>query len=188
MSNPADHARTTRSDAVHNRKRILAAAAILFSESGVRVPVREVAERAGVGMGTLYRHFPTRADLVIACYRHQVEATAEEGPRLLSASATPADALQAWIAVFVDFLVAKHGLADALGDDTESSAELHRYFVERLVPVCADLLDAAVPGGSAISAYTLLRGVGNLCIGGSAVQYDPRELARILVNGVLVAE
>jgi AcrR family transcriptional regulator len=138
-------------------------------------------------MGTLYRHFPTRADLVVAVYRHQVDAAAAAGPDLLRESATATQALHAWVEVFVDLLSTKHGLADALNGDTDSFAALHRYFVERLVPVCADLLDAAAPEGSPIDAYALLRGIGNLCIGGPVPEYAPVQLAHLLVSGVLSA-
>jgi len=182
---PDARSRSKRTDAVRNRQQLLDAAAAVFLDSGVNAPVRQVAERAGVGMGTLYRHFPTRADLVVAVYRHQVDAAAEAGPRLLRDGSDPAGALQSWIALFVDFLVTKHGLADVLNGDAESFAVLHRYFLDRLVPVCAELLDAAAPGGAPIAAYTLLRGVGNLCIGGAAAEYDPGELARLLVAGIL---
>ena len=72
-----------RADARRNEQALLDAAAALFVASGVEVPVRDIAARAGVGMGTIYRHFPTRADLIIAVYRHQVEACAEAGPALL---------------------------------------------------------------------------------------------------------
>jgi AcrR family transcriptional regulator len=78
---------------------LLAAAAAVFVESGVDAPVREIATRAGVGMGTIYRHFPTRPALVVAVYRHQVEACAEAGPRLLTESPTAEAALRAWVAL-----------------------------------------------------------------------------------------
>ena len=178
-------ARGRRRDAVRNEQQILDAAAAVFVESGIRAPVRSIAERAGVGMGTLYRHFPTRADLVVAVYRHQVDAAAAAGPDLLRESATATQALHAWVEVFVDLLTTKHGLADALNGDTDSFAALHRYFVERLVPVCADLLDTAAPEGSPIEAYALVRGIGNLCIGGPAAEYAPVQLAHLLVSGVL---
>ena len=78
-----------RSDARRNEETLLAAAAAAFVASGVDVPVRDIAARAGVGVGTIYRHFPTRADLVVAVYRHQVEACAQAGPTLLDDSARP---------------------------------------------------------------------------------------------------
>jgi len=175
-----------RADARRNEQALLDAAAALFVASGVEVPVRDIAARAGVGMGTIYRHFPTRADLIIAVYRHQVEACAEAGPALLASSPTPHAALAHWIDLFVDFLVTKHGLAAALRSDDTGFAALHAYFLDRLVPVCAQLLDAAVAVGEirpGLDALTLMYGVGNLCIG---ADNDPRYDARLLV-GLLIA-
>src|ERR1035438_992984 len=102
-----------RADARRNEETLLDAAAAAFVTSGVDVPVRDIAAKAGVGVGTIYRHFPTRADLIVAVYRHQVEACAEAGPVLLASSSTPHAALARWINLFVDFLVTKHGLAAA---------------------------------------------------------------------------
>src|ERR1700750_145433 len=86
-----------RADARRNEQALLAAAAAVFVASGVEAPVRDIAAAAGVGMGTLTRHFPPRADLVIAVYRHQVEACAEAGPALLAGSSSPHAALGQWI-------------------------------------------------------------------------------------------
>src|SRR5689334_5917970 len=122
---------------------LLDAAAAVFVASGVEAPVRDIAARAGVGVATIYRHFPTRADLIIAVYRHQVEACAEAGPALLATSASPYAALGRWINLFVDFLATKHGLAAVLQSDNTAFGTLHAYFVDRLIPVCAQLLDAA---------------------------------------------
>src|SRR5262249_1260361 len=117
-------------------KTLLDAAAAVFVASGVEAPVRDIAAKAGVGMGTIYRHFPTRADLIIAVYRHQVEACAEAGPALLETSPTPYAALGQWTNLFVDFLVTKHGLATVLQSDNAGFDTLHAYFLDRLVPVC----------------------------------------------------
>ncbi len=106
-----------RADARRNEAALLEAAAAVFVTSGVEAPVRDIAARAGVGVGTIYRHFPTRADLVVAVYRHQVEACAEAGPTLLAGATRPYEALVRWIDLFVDFLVTKHGLAEALQSD-----------------------------------------------------------------------
>lgn len=111
---PGSSARSKRKDARRNQQTLLDAAAAVFVASGVEAPVRDIAAKAGVGMGTIYRHFPTRADLVIAVYRHQVDACAEAGPALLAASPTPHAALGRWVDLFVDFLVTKHGLAAAM--------------------------------------------------------------------------
>src|SRR5689334_18050590 len=109
-----------RADARRNQEALLDAAAAAFVSSGVDVPVREIAAKAGVGVGTIYRHFPTRADLIVAVYHHQIEACAEAGPALLAESDSPHDALGRWIDLFVDFLVTKHGLAEAFRSDNAS--------------------------------------------------------------------
>jgi AcrR family transcriptional regulator len=177
-----------RADARRNEQILLEAAAAAFLTSGVDVPVRDIAAKAGVGVGTIYRHFPTRADLIVAVYRHQVEACAEAGPHLLATSATPHAALAAWINLFVDFLVTKHGLADALQSDNAAFQTLHAYFVDRLVPVCATLLTAATAAGEAVpdlEPIALMRAVGNLCIGAeNTPNYDARRMVGILIEGL----
>jgi AcrR family transcriptional regulator len=178
-----------RADARRNEQTLLAAAAAVFVTSGVEAPVRDIAAEAGVGMGTIYRHFPTRADLIIAVYRHQVEACAEAGPALLASSRTPHGALTRWIDLFVDFLVTKHGLAAVMQADNAGFDALHTYFLDRLVPVCAQLLDAAAAAGEIrpdLDAYELMRGIGNLCVGvENDPRYDPRRMVRLLTAGLL---
>jgi AcrR family transcriptional regulator len=177
-----------RADARRNEEALLDAAAAAFVTSGVHVPVRDIAAKAGVGIGTIYRHFPTRADLIVAVYRHQVEACAEAGPSLLANSSSPHAALASWINLFVDFLITKHGLADALQSDDPAFEALHAYFLDRLIPVCAQLLDAAAAAGETLSdldAFELLRGVGNLCIGAdSNPRYDARRMVELLIAGL----
>lgn len=180
--------RSKRADAVRNQQTLLAAAAEVFVASGVDAPIREIAARAGVGVATIYRHFPTRADLVVAVYRHQVEACAEAGPSLLADAGSPFAALRQWIDLFVDFLVTKHGLANALQSDNSGFEALHTYFVDRLMPVCAQLLDAAADAGEIrtdTQPYELLRGIGNLCVGRDGdPRYDPRRLIELLLQGL----
>ncbi|MFD5716378.1 TetR/AcrR family transcriptional regulator [Streptomyces sp. NPDC127036] len=180
--------RAKRADARRNQESLLDAAAAIFAESGVEAPVRDVAARAGVGTATIYRHFPTRADLIIAVYRHQVEACAEAGPALLAAGPSPYTALTRWIDLFVDFLVTKHGLAAVLQPDNTAFDGLHTYFLDRLLPVCTQLLDAAADSGEIrpdLKAYELMRGVGNLCIGaGNDPRYDARRLVTLLIAGL----
>ena len=177
-----------RADARRNEATLLDAAAAAFVTSGVDVPVRDIAAKAGVGIGTIYRHFPTRADLIVAVYRHQVEACAEAGPALLASSSTPHAALAQWINLFVDFLVTKHGLAQALQSDAAAFETLHAYFLDRLVPVCAQLLDAAATAGeirAGTDAYELMLGVGNLCIGAdSNPRYDARRMVGLVIAGL----
>ncbi len=187
---PAAAAPRKRADARRNEATLLDAAAAAFVESGVSVPVRDIAARAGVGVGTIYRHFPTRADLIIAVYRHQIEACAQAGPILLAGQDRPHNALACWIGMFVDFLVTKHGLAEVLRPDAAAFQALHAYFIDRLVPVCGQLLAAAAAAGEirpGLDALELLRGVGNLCVGaGSDPRYNPRHLAELLIDGLRV--
>ncbi|WTW95797.1 TetR/AcrR family transcriptional regulator [Streptomycetaceae bacterium NBC_01309] len=184
----ASSAASKRKDARRNQQTLLDAAAAVFVTSGVDAPVREIAAEAGVGMGTIYRHFPTRADLIVAVYRHQVDTCADAGPALLAEAPTPHTALGSWTDLFVDFLVTKHGLAAAMQSDNAGFETLHAYFLDRLVPVCAQLLDAAVASGEIrpdIEAYQLMRGIGNLCIGAdSDPRYDARRLVALLVEGL----
>jgi AcrR family transcriptional regulator len=177
-----------RADARRNEQTLLAAAARVFVASGVEAPVRDIAAAAGVGMGTIYRHFPTRADLIVAVYRHQVDACAEAGPALLASGGTPHAALAQWIDLFVDFLITKHGLAAALQSDKARFETLHADFLDRLVPVCGHLLDAAADAGEirpGMEAYALLRAVGNLCVGADGdARYDARRMVGLLVAGL----
>jgi AcrR family transcriptional regulator len=181
-------ARNKRADAQRNEQALLAAAAAVFVKSGVEAPVRDIAAAAGVGIGTIYRHFPTRADLVVAVYRHQVEACAEAGPVLLANSSSPHAALHQWVNLFVDFLVTKHGLAAILRPDSADFSVLHAYFLDRLRPVCAQLLAAAAEAGEIsadIDAYELLRAIGNLCVGADSDQhYNARRMVELLIAGL----
>ena len=177
-----------RSDARRNEATLLAAAAAAFIASGVDVPVRDVAAMAGVGVGTIYRHFPTRADLIVAVYRHQVEACVDAGPTLLRDSKSAHAALTDWIDLFVDFLITKRGLAGALRSDSAAFETLHAYFLDRLVPVCAQLLKAGAAAGEIVpdvEAYELMRGVGNICIGADTdPNYDARRIVQLVIAGL----
>ncbi|MDX6262036.1 MAG: hypothetical protein QOH84_3724 [Kribbellaceae bacterium] len=182
-----------RADARRNEKTLLDAAAAAFVTSGVEVPVRDIAAKAGVGVGTIYRHFPTRADLIVAVYQHQVEACVEAGPALLANSRTPYAALAGWIDLFVDFLVTKHGLAKAMQSGDTAYQTLHGSFIDRLVPVCGQLLDAAAAAGeirSDLDAFELMFAVGNLCAGADygSDRYDARRMVELLVAGLRVSE
>ena len=181
--------RQKRTDAQRNEQALLAAAATVFVTSGVEAPVRDIAAAAGVGVGTIYRHFPTRADLVVAVYRHQVEACAEAGPVLLANSSSPYVALGQWVNLFVDFLVTKHGLAAVLQPNSTGFDALHAYFIDRLVPVCAQLLAAAAQAGEIsadMNAYELMRAIGNLCVGAdNDPRYNARRMVELLIAGLL---
>lgn len=179
-----------RADARRNETALLDAAAAAFVTSGVEAPVRDIAARAGVGVGTVYRHFPTRADLVVAVYRHQVEACVEAGAALLTSEQSPYDALVRWIDMFVDFLVTKHGLAAALRSDSDRFDTLHASITDRLVPVCERLIGAATEAGeirSDLTAFELMFAVGNLCAGADVdPRYDARRVVGLLVAGLRI--
>ncbi len=158
-----------------SRQALLAAATAAFVDHGVQAPVRDIARRAGVGVGTVYRHFPTRADLVSAVYRHQVDECAALASELRKEPVSAAEALNRWIAAFVDFLVTKHGLSVALRSEDPSLQNLHGLVLDELVPACSGLLTASQDAGEVdphITAFKLLRAVGNLCILGPGYSRD----------------
>lgn len=179
-----------RADARRNEQILLDSAAAVFLTHGVDAPVRVIATNAGVGVGTIYRHFPTRADLIVAVYRHQVEALADAAPRYLEGGETPSAALAQWMDRFVDFLVSKHGLAGALRSDDPGFQSLHAYFLDRLVPACASLLTAAVDAGQIrhdVDALALMHATGNLCIGvetRDSTGYDAHLMVGVLIAGL----
>jgi AcrR family transcriptional regulator len=183
---PAPVGRRKRSDARRNQQTLLDAAAVVFVRAGVDAPVRAIAAEAGVGMGTIYRHFPTRADLVVAVFRHQLDALAATASNV--AGETPYDALRSWVGRFADFLVTKHGLAEALQSDRAGFESLHAEFVDRLVPVLDRLLKASAAAGQTradIQAFELMLGIGNLCIGVETYpDYHARRMIDLLLAGL----
>ncbi|MFD9699598.1 TetR/AcrR family transcriptional regulator [Lentzea sp. NPDC059081] len=178
-----------RADARRNAGSVLEAAAEVFVTSGVDAPIREIAGRAGVGTATIYRHYPTRADLIVAVYRSQVQSLSAAGPALLAAEPSPHEALTKWVDQFVDFVVTKQGMALVLQSSEACYDPLHDYFVEHLVPVCTRLLEAAAEAGEIVAgqdAHELMRGVGSICAGATdkEIRYDVRHLVRLLINGL----
>lgn len=105
--------RRLRADAQRNEDRLLEAAAAAFSTYGANASVKDIARAAGVGVGTLYRRFPSKELLIEATYRHEVQDLCDAAPEL-SASHPPEEALRAWMELFLDFMATKHGMADAL--------------------------------------------------------------------------
>lgn len=176
-----------QANARRTRESVLAAAAAVFVEQGVQAPIRDIAGRADVGLGTVYRHFPTRADLVTAVYRHQIDQCAALARELADEPISPAAALTRWIDAFVEFLVTKHGLGAALGSEDPSLENLHALMLDTLVPACAALIEAATGAGElapGIAAYTLMRAVGNLCILGPGYERaDAKHMVARLLAG-----
>ncbi|MFZ6641909.1 TetR/AcrR family transcriptional regulator [Undibacterium sp. TC4M20W] len=179
--------RRVRADAQRSTDALLEAALEVFATSGVDAPVREIAQRAGVGVGTLYRRFPQRSDLVIAVFRHEVDACADAAP-VLAAEYAPGEAVAQWMLRYVDFIAAKRGLAAALHSGNPAFAVLPAYFQQRLEPALSSLLDAAAAAGDMradIAPYDLLRAVANLS---TTTQEGGPEHARrmlaLLVDGL----
>lgn len=155
-----------RADAQRNLDSLLEAAKVVFATSGVDAPVREIAEQAGVGVATVYRHFPQRSDLVAAVFRREVDACAAEAPALAKAHA-PLQALSRWLQRYTRFIATKRGLTAALHSKDPAFDALPAYFEQHLGPALDALLDSAAAAGevrASIPAYDLLRAVANLCV------------------------
>ena len=138
--------RRLRADAQRNSDAVLEAAKAVFGASGVDAPAKEITDLAGVGVGTLYRHFPRRSDLVKAVFRREVDACADAAPAL-SAAHAPGVALAKWLHRYTEFLATKRGLAVALHSGDPAFDELPGYFMQRLGPTLGSLLDAATASG-----------------------------------------
>src|SRR5580692_1532834 len=135
--------RKPRADAVRNRERVLEAAKAVFSAGGPDASLEAVAKRAGVGIGTLYRHFPTREALFEAVYRREVEQLGELADELKS-EASPVEALRRWLRSNVEFVATKKGMAAALALAAGPPSELTAFSYERLTRAVGTLLDRAV--------------------------------------------
>jgi AcrR family transcriptional regulator len=157
--------RQPRADAVRNRERVLDAAKAVFSAGGPDVSLEAVARHAGVGIGTLYRHFPTREALFEAVYRREVEQLADLAEQLKT-EASPVEALRRWLRSNVEFVATKKGMSAALALAVNSSSELSAYSFERLTKAVGALLDRAVAAGEIradISSEDLLRALVGMC-------------------------
>lgn len=179
--------RARRVDAARNLRALLQAAMEVFAESGVDAPVRDIAERAGVGVGTFYRHFPQRADLIVAVMKSQIDDCADAAAGF-ARECEPAEALARWMQRYVDFIATKRGLSSALQSDSAAYAALPDYFYGRLRPALAALLDAAVAAGAIRAGYgadELLRAVATLCKAGpEGDTTETRKMVALMVDGL----
>ena len=158
--------RKPRADAQRNRERVLRAAKSVFSAGGADASLEAVARQAGVGIGTLYRHFPTREALYEAVYRREVEQLTELADELKS-QAAPVEALQRWLRANVEFVATKKGMATALALATHKPTELMAFSYERLTKAIGTLLDRAVSAGELradVSPEDLLRALIGMCL------------------------
>lgn len=162
---PVRTMRRPRADAVRNRERVLEAAKAVFSAGGSEASLEAVARRAEVGIGTLYRHFPTREALFEAVYRREVQQLTELADQL-KVDAAPAEALRRWLRSNVEFVATKKGMSAALALAVHSSSELSAFSYDRLTRAVGDLLDRAVAAGEirpGISPEDLLRALVGMC-------------------------
>src|SRR5919202_6607745 len=165
MDDQTDQTRKPRADAVRNRERVLEAAKLVFSAGGAEASLEAVARRAGVGIGTLYRHFPTREALYEAVYRREVEQLVELAAEL-RAAAGPAEALRRWMRANVEFIATKKGMVATLALAADGSSDLAAYSLDRLTRAVGELLCAAVEAGEIradIGPEDLLRALVGLC-------------------------
>jgi AcrR family transcriptional regulator len=157
--------RKPRADALRNRDRLLEAARTVFSAGGPDASLEAVARKAGVGIGTLYRHFPTREALFEAVYRHEVQQLAELAERLQKEK-RPVEALRQWMHAIVKFVATKKGMSTALTLAIAKDSDLVSYSSDRLTRAIGLLLEPAVATGEIrgdISAEDVLRTVVGIC-------------------------
>jgi AcrR family transcriptional regulator len=156
--------RKPRADAVRNRERVLEAAKAVFSAGGAGASLEAVAQAAGVGIGTLYRHFPTREALFEAVYRREVEQLADLAEQLKQEA--PIDALRHWMRSNVKFVATKKGMSAALALAAYKNSELFSYSFDQLTRAVGGLLDRAIAAGEIrddIGPEDLLRALVGMC-------------------------
>jgi len=179
--------RLVRADARRNIDRLLHTALKVFTTSGVDAPMRDIAAQAGVGVGTIYRHFPRRSDLIAAVFRREIDACAEAAWRL-SRAHEPFDALLKWMDRLVDFVAAKRGLAAALHSGDPALEGLRAYLDDRLRPALQGLLDAAAAAGdlrAGVQPNELLQAAASLCAPARDVGPDhARRMVGLLLDGL----
>jgi AcrR family transcriptional regulator len=179
--------RRVRADALRNLDTLLQAAKTVFTTSGVDAPVREIAEKAGVGVGTVYRHFPQRADLIAAVFRREMDACADAAP-ILAVEYAPFEALANWLQRYAIFVGTKRGLAAALHSGDRAFEALPAHFEQRLRPAFRALFEAAVAAGEIradVEANEVLSAIASLCM--SAHHTGPgyaQRMVALLVDGL----
>jgi len=178
----------TRADARRSLAALLEAAKEVFAVSGVDAPVRMIAERAGVGVGTLYRHFPQRSDLIVAVFRNEVDACTDAATQM-SARYAPGEALDRWLQRFLDFVAAKRGLSAALHSGDPAYEPLPNYLLDRLGPALDGLLRAAAAAGeirSDVEAIDLLLAIARLCSSSDegGITKQSRRMVALLIDGL----
>ncbi|MFF4749342.1 TetR/AcrR family transcriptional regulator [Streptomyces sp. NPDC002514] len=180
----ARHRRPLRADAQRNEDRLLEAAAAAFAREGAGASVKDIARVAGVGIGTLYRRFPSKELLIEAVYRQEVQRLCEVAPHLTT-TLPPVDALRTWMEQFIDFMAAKQGMADALAVVlTDDSERLHTraLLADAITHLLTALADQSV-ARSGVGAQDVLMALGGISL--MAASEEQRELASRLIDLLL---
>ena len=180
--------RPLRADAVRNRERLLETAKAAFAEVGPDLSLDEIARRAGVGIGTLYRHFPSREAVVAAVYEREVRQIAEAARRL-SREAGPLEALRQWMRLFIDYLATKKGLSAALGAMVGNPPPAFAAAGGQITEAMTLLVDRAVASGEVrrdVDVLDLMRGLAGLAYGAATPGWEAGtlRLVDILVDGL----
>ena len=178
--------RRKRADAVRNTGAVLEAAKAVFAESGVDAPMREIAARAGVGVGTIYRNYPQRSDLIIAVFRRELDATAAEAERLAE-DFPPVEALRRWADALGRFVATKRGFASALHSGDPAYQPLPGQFLGVLAPRVQRILDAGAADGTIrpdVRAEDLINALARLS-DASGVP-SSTQMTGVLLDGLVV--
>lgn len=182
--------RKPRADAQRNRIRLLDTAKAAFADKGSAASLDEIARTAGVGAGTLYRHFPTRDALIEAVYRNELDQLVAAAGRL-AGTHPPVTALREWLLVFVDYMATKHGISEALNSMVGSTSDLYSASTAQIKQAIATLIDRAVASGDIrweLDPLDLLRalaGVANIGSGADG-RAAAKRMVDILIAGVRV--
>ena len=179
--------RRQRSDAQRNVLALVQAAKAVFADRGVDAPAKEITDRAGVGVGTLYRHFPRRSDLIVAVMQHEIDDCIDAAAALGTAP-SPLDALLEWTERFTEFVATKRGLASALHSGDPAYDGLPQRLLDQLEPALRTLLARAVAGGSAredVTAREILTTVALICqpVPGQRPGFNQR-MTRVFMQGL----
>ncbi|MEU7695000.1 MULTISPECIES: TetR/AcrR family transcriptional regulator [Microbispora] len=190
MSTPArpPAAKPLRADARRNRERLLDVAARAFSHDGPDVTLDAIAKEAGVGIGTLYRHFPTREALIEAAYRNELAKLCDAAAELV-AEMPPDEAMRTWMDRFIDYLATKRGMADALRAVIASGSNPYAQSRDRLLGAIGTLLDAGAATGVLrrdVPPEDVLTGVNGICLaaGEAAQREQAGRLLDLLMDGL----
>jgi AcrR family transcriptional regulator len=180
-------ARKPRTDALRNRERILEAAKAAFTRQGANASLDEIAKQAGVGAGTLYRHFPSRDQLIEGVYRNEVEKLAAAAAHFAE-TMSPLEALRAWMLLLVDYIAAKHIIAPALNSVVGGPSRLYEGSHTMIRGAIDELVKRAKKSGDLrkdLDAFDLLRALIGVSHVGSGAdwQQSARRLVDILIAG-----